>query len=294
MVPRASGPDSGRQVHGRRQVHSGRQARYSPPPLAGFFALLFGCAVSLGACDAPGPVEPAPRAGELTLATFNVYFPAAEDEATAAALGETNADVILLQEISPRWQHVIDRRYGGAYPFQLFAPAGGAGGLGVISRFPLRDLGLLAPVLRHPAWLIGVLTPAGDVTVLNVHLRASRRRGQNIVSGLLGLSSDHELEMRSFLSACSQPPDIIAGDFNDGPHAGAVAWLERRGFIDALERHHPGEPTWRVLGGLYSSTLDHILIGAGLSAADALVLHRGNSDHWPLVSRLRSVGSSPR
>jgi endonuclease/exonuclease/phosphatase (EEP) superfamily protein YafD len=70
--------------------------------------------------------------------------------------------------------------------------------------------------------------------------------------------------------------------------------LERRGFVDALERHHPGEPTWRALGGLYASTIDHILLGAGLSADEAWVLHRGNSDHWPLIVRVRSSGAPLR
>ena len=81
----------------------------------------------------------------------------------------------------------------------------------------------------------------------------------------------------------------MAGDFNDEPHEGGVAWLERRGFVDALERHHPGAPTFRALGGLYASTLDHILLDVGWSATDAWVLHRGRSDHWPLVARLRSA-----
>jgi endonuclease/exonuclease/phosphatase (EEP) superfamily protein YafD len=261
--------------------------------LAGLVATVVLAGRILAGCDTPGP-RARPTPAELTLATFNVYFPAADDAETVAAVGETQADVILLQEISPRWQSVLEQHYAGAYPYRLFAPGAGAGGLGVLSRFPLRDRGVLRPRLKHPAWLVAVSTPVGELNLLNVHLRASARPGQDPVSGLFGLSSDHALEMRGFMDACGVEPDVVAGDFNEAD-GGAVAWLEQRGFVDALRRHHAGEPTWRTLGGLLADTLDHVLSNRTLVAVDAWVLRRGSSDHWPLIVRLRRAGvSGPR
>lgn len=239
-------------------------------------------------CREPSGPSARPRSPlEFTLATFNVYFPAADDPETVAAVGETGADVVLMQEISPRWRDVLERRYAAVYPYRAFAPAGGAGGLGVLSRYPLRDRGVLKAPLKHPAGLIDVHTPAGDLSLLNVHLRASRRPGQNLIAGLFSLSSDHEIEIRAFLDAAPVQPDVIAGDFNEGPRGAAVTWLTRRGFVDALEQHHPAEPTFRTLAGVYASTLDHVLVGARLTVVDAWVLRRGNSDHWPLIVRVR-------
>ena len=241
----------------------------------------------VGCRETPGPSALPRSPRELTLATFNVYFPAADDAETVAAVGETGADVVLLQEISPRWREVLEHRYAETYPHRAFAPAGGAGGLGVLSRFPLRDDGVLKAPIKHPAWLLTVHTPAGALTLLNVHLRASRRPGQNLVAGLFSMSSDHEREIRAFVDAARVEPDVIAGDFNEGPRGGAVSWLIGRGFVDALERHHPGEATFRTMAGIYASTLDHVLVGPQLSIIDAWVLRRGNSDHWPLIVRLR-------
>jgi endonuclease/exonuclease/phosphatase (EEP) superfamily protein YafD len=252
------------------------------------------CSGVVGCSEAAGPVERPALPGELTLATFNVYFPAADDADTVATVGELGADVILLQEISPRWQVVLEQRYHESYPYRLFAPAGGAGGLGVLSRFPLRDEGFLKAPIKHPAWLVGVHTPLGDLHVLNVHLRASKRPGQNLLSGLFSRSSDHELEIRAFFAASRAPPDVVAGDFNEGPSGSAIKWLLGRGFVDALEQHRPGEPTFRTLGGLYATTLDHVLLGEGLSTVDAWVLRRGNSDHWPVVVRLRRANPGTR
>jgi endonuclease/exonuclease/phosphatase (EEP) superfamily protein YafD len=249
---------------------------------------------ALGCSEAvPSPERPV-SPGDFTLGTFNVYFPAADDVETAAAVGETAADVLLLQEISPRWREVLEQRYASIYPHRLYAPAGGAGGLAVLSRFPLRDEGLIAPAIKHPAWLVGVHTPAGDLEVLNVHLRASKRPGQNLLAGLFGMSSDHEREIRAFLAACRLDPEIIAGDFNEGPHGGAVEWLTQRGYVDVLETQHPGTPTFRALGGLYKATLDHVLLRGAVSAVDAKVLRRGQSDHWPLVIRARKLDSPTR
>lgn len=237
--------------------------------------------------ETPGPSARPRSPKEFTLATFNVYFPAADDPETLAAVGETGADVVLLQEISPRWREVLEQRYAGLYPYRAFAPAGGAGGLGVLSRFPLRDGGILKAPIKHPAWLLELNTPAGAVSILNVHLRASRRPGQNLIAGLFSMSSDHEREIRAFLDAAQLEPDVIAGDFNEGPRGGAVTWLAGRGFVDALEQHHPAEPTFRALAGMYASTLDHVLVGARLFVVDAWVMRRGNSDHWPLIVRVR-------
>ena len=233
--------------------------------------------------DPPAPV-PA-RDGHFTLATFNLYFPAWEDSSTVELLGLTAADVIFLQEVSHQWEDVLRRRYRDAYPQMLFAAAGAASGLGVISRFPLRDEGLLPAVWKHPAWLIGVQTPRGEIHVLNVHLRASRRPHQNLIAGLLGMGADHELEIRRFVEACRVPPTLVVGDFNEGQKGAAVEWLERQGFVDGLGRYRPGEPTARALGGLYESTLDHILFHSSLPALDAWVLRGGRSDHWPVLAR---------
>jgi endonuclease/exonuclease/phosphatase (EEP) superfamily protein YafD len=254
----------------------------------GVFALLAALGASgCGRALRHDPHQPAPGqgGGRFTLATFNLYFPAWGDPSTVELIGLTGADVIFLQEVSHEWEGVLRRRYHDAYPQMLFAAAGAASGLGVISRFPLQDEGLLPSVWKHPAWLISVQTPGAEVRVLNVHLRASRRPHQNLIAGLLGMGADHELEIRRFVEACRVEPNLVVGDFNEGQAGAAVQWLERRGFVDALGLHRPGEPTARALGGLYESTLDHILFQPPLPALDAWVLRGGNSDHWPVLAR---------
>jgi endonuclease/exonuclease/phosphatase (EEP) superfamily protein YafD len=237
-------------------------------------------------CATPPPFETRSREPvRLTIATYNVHFPAWEDASTVETIGATGADVVFLQEVSPQWQAVLEARYREWYPHQLFAAAPAAGGLGVLSRLPLRDEGFLPAVYRHPAWLVAVQTPLGELSVLNVHLRASRRTAQNLLSGLWTQSDDHEEEIRRFVLACGVWPALVLGDFNEGPRGSAIRWLAQHGYVDTLERHDPGAATFSALAGLYRATLDHILAQGHLHAIDARVLYAGNSDHFPVVAR---------
>ena len=249
---------------------------------------LFGCGSALREAR-----EPHAGARVLTVATFNLYFPASGDAETLETVGKTGADVIFLQEVSPAWEGVLRQRYGSAYPHMLFAPAGGAGGLGVLSRFALSQDGLLPAQMKHPAWLVRVHTPGAEVRVLNVHLRASRRRGQGLLPGLFSMGSDHRREIAAFVAACGGPPTLVVGDFNEGPEGPAIDWLERRGFVNALPRHDPGQPTFRAIAGLVRLPLDHILFDGSLEAIDSWVLRSGNSDHWPVLARFE-LPSAPR
>jgi endonuclease/exonuclease/phosphatase (EEP) superfamily protein YafD len=250
------------------------------------WALRLGLGFSLG-CSSPErpPRAPGPSASQFSLASFNLYFPAADDAETLETVGETGADVIFVQEVSPRWEAVLRQRYAQAYPYMLFAAKGGASGLGVLSRVPVDSAGWLPAVFKHPAWLIRVHFPAANLLVLNVHLRASTRPGQGLLPGLFSMSADHAVEIRSFLDQCPSEPSLVVGDFNEGPGGAAVEWLKTQRFVDSLQRYRPGEPTFRALAGLFRSALDHVLFRGCVDALDARVLRSGNSDHWPLLTR---------
>jgi endonuclease/exonuclease/phosphatase family metal-dependent hydrolase len=250
--------------------------------------------LAFASCSAPSNPPRPPREGtqQLTVASFNLHFPVAGDPETTEAVGNASSDVVFLQEVSPHWEAALRQRYAGVYPHALFAPAGGASGLGVLSRFPLEERGVMPPVASHPAWLVRVVTPRADLYVLNVHLRAAQRPGQNILSGILSIASDHETEIRTFFENSHAPPDVVVGDFNEGPGGPAITWLEQRGFVDALDRYRPFQPTWRALG-VFRATYDHILTRGPASALDAWVLCEGRSDHWPIAARLE-IDSAPR
>jgi endonuclease/exonuclease/phosphatase (EEP) superfamily protein YafD len=56
------------------------------------------------------------RVSSFSLMTFNVEHDNAYMGATVAAIEATNADVVVLQEITKRWQNAVDAALGDLYP----------------------------------------------------------------------------------------------------------------------------------------------------------------------------------
>ena len=104
--------------------------------------LLFLVAPLLGGCpERPlAPRGPSAGATHFTIQTFNVEISDDADPETIAAVGSSDADVLCLQEVTPRWQATLLERY----PYAAWHVERGqsTSGLGVLSRFPVTDLGI--------------------------------------------------------------------------------------------------------------------------------------------------------
>jgi endonuclease/exonuclease/phosphatase family metal-dependent hydrolase len=253
--------------------------------------------LGLAACG-PKPLEPrdpTPGVAHFRFVTYNVHFPAARDPSIIAAIRATNGDVVCLQETNPAWTEALSAELPDDYPYMVFQPLEGADGLGILSRFPLVDYGLL-PRLEgwHPAWHVTVETPAGPVEVLNLHLRAMFDRSGNPIKSLLSTGSDHVNEVETFSASLdSTLPRVELGDFNEGVNGHSVAYLEGRGFQNALPLYHPGQPTWigASVGDQLEMTVDHVLFDAHFESLNAFVIDSGDSDHLPVVAHLEATDS---
>lgn len=262
-------------------------------------------ACGLWGCGEP-PLEPrgpTPGVAHFKIATYNVEFRSHDDPGTVEAIGASDADIVCLQEISARWETVLRERYAAEYPHMLFWPDGGTSGLGVLSRRQLVDGEVHLPQNDwHPAWTVLAETPAGWISVLNVHLRSLSAGTGGIVSDYADWGADHRFEIESFLSASEkvmvmpeQLPRIVLGDFNEGPDGDALRYLESLGFRNALPLFRPGQFTWRhpSLGSQFNQTLDHVLFDSFMEPLNAYTLNRGKSDHLPVVVHLEAAGPWP-
>ena len=238
------------------------------------------------------PRDPSPGATHFTIQTFNVEFTDWDDPATVAAVGHSSADVLCLQEVTPSWQATLTARYGEQYPYSAYHVLGerSTGGLAVLSRFPIEDLGIApAPNGWHPAWHLQVVTPAGPLQLLQVHLRSPLTGQNSALESYLRVEEDHRLEIELFFEPLrSNLPTIVLGDFNEDVDGAAVRFLELRGFVNALPLFHPGQGTWRYrsIANQLDRALDHIFYGPGLTPLNAWVHRSGNSDHLPVIAHL--------
>jgi endonuclease/exonuclease/phosphatase (EEP) superfamily protein YafD len=246
--------------------------------------------VLLAACsETPAPSPPVARGEAITVMTYNVNFGLAGDPEGVYAIREIDADVVLLQETTEAWERAIRDELGAAYPHMSFRHCCRAGGLAVLSKFPVRDGDYLpAPTGWFPAWRLVVDSRIGPLQVLNLHLHPMVSERGSWVSGYFTTGDDRVKELDAFLPALDPAlPTIVAGDLNETPDGAALERLARAGFRGA--QRDASRRTWRwgtSLGDL-SMQLDHILHDGRLEVVSVDVVERGRSDHFPVVARVQ-------
>lgn len=248
-------------------------------------------ALSAASCTAPEPQvprAPTPGAVHFTVMTYNIHRDRVDDASTVDAVGASDVDVVCLQEVTSAWAAALEKRYAGQYAYRLYAPKENAGGLAVLSHFPLEDQGVIpVPGDLHPGWVVGVDTPGGKVQLVAVHLRSLFNGTRDWVSNYFATGKDHVFEARLFMDrALPSIPTIVAGDFNESPEGDAVRLLEGRGFANVLPLFRPGQFTWQGKSIGLDMTIDHVMVDRSFDALNGWVERRGRSDHLPVIAHV--------
>jgi len=234
----------------------------------------------------------------LKVMTYNVNFGIPGDAETIRVIRESGADVVFLQETNRAWQEELEATTAELYGHRAFHHWGGAGGLGVLSRLPIEDGGLIHPEGDgwFPGWRLIVTTSFGRVQVLSVHLHPPVSEGGSFVAGYFTTSSVRKGEMERFLSRLDPAlPTLIVGDFNEADGQ-AIRFLAARGFKSALPEFKPNADTWHWPTSVmtFRDRLDHIVYDPRLVPLAADVIYQGRSDHFPVISVLAPTRPPPR
>ncbi|SFI43838.1 endonuclease/exonuclease/phosphatase family protein [Jannaschia pohangensis] len=145
----------------------------------------------------------------------------------------------------------------------------GTASTAVVSRLPVVARGCLD---RAQAWM-RVRTPAGDVTVLAVHLAwpwPARGGAQH-----------RQIASLSRMIAALPQPVIVAGDFNQVSWSVAVARVAAASQTTVL----PGLRPSYWIGGLLPLPIDHVLLPEGWTGSATLAGRHG-SDHAAIAARI--------
>ncbi|MGH1344896.1 MAG: endonuclease/exonuclease/phosphatase family protein [Nannocystales bacterium] len=235
------------------------------------------------------PLVVAPAAApRVRVMTFNVNFGVADAMANLEAIESLDADVVLLQETTAESEDRFRDALSDRYPNILWQDCCNAGGLGVLSKYPIAWDEYLQPDAGwFPGWLVAVQTPIGEVQFLYVHLRPPVSDSGSWVTGHFSTRKIRAQEIEGFWTAVdTDVPVIVAGDFNEGADGRAVQFLADKGMRSALVQVNPKADTWHwpLKVGELSSMLDHIVYDARLSLLRADVHELGRSDHYPVVA----------
>jgi endonuclease/exonuclease/phosphatase family metal-dependent hydrolase len=234
-----------------------------------------------------------PDALEFSVLDYNVNYGLAGDPEGLAAIVDAETDVVLLQETTPEWEDALraSESIHAAWPHLHFHHCCGAGGLAILSRWPIVELEILDPPDNPDSWFPAaravIATPAGNLELLDVHLRPPvKTEDQGWIGALSSTPAVRKAEIEHYLPSLDpELPTIIAGDFNEGDGGAALDVLAERGFVDVLAQLRVRGHTWRW-GGL-RARLDHVVADERLEPVRGEILDAGRSDHLPLRVVLR-------
>jgi len=234
-----------------------------------------------------------PGAPAWRVLSFNLNYGVGHEPVNVAAVADADADLVLLQETTDASERAFREALGDAYPHMRFRQCCNAGGLGVLSKHPIREEDYFEPTVGwFPAWRVVVESPLGPVQVLDVHLRPPMSDGGSWAAGYFTTRSVRREEIEDFWALLDPDlPTVVAGDFNENAKGKAVEFLEAQGLVSALATLHPRAKTWHwpTRVGEIHGMLDHVMFG-DLSLFDAQVLERGSSDHYPVLAVLGPKG----
>jgi exonuclease III len=248
--------------------------------------------VFLAGCTQHRQPDFAPDKPHLKVVTYNVNWGFSQPQMVVDFLAEADADIVCLQETHSQWEAVLKMRLAERYPYRIFKNSQGAGGIAIMSKYPLHDTIVIEPSEGwFPSLLTKVQTPLGEIQILNVHLRPPLADdGSVTISGAYNAPEIHSKEMRDFIKKTDpNRPIIITGDFNENEKDKAIRWLISRGFTDTLSSFDTYTKTWvwKTSAGIsIKARYDHIVINKYLACTGATVSPVRASDHMPVVAVL--------
>jgi endonuclease/exonuclease/phosphatase family metal-dependent hydrolase len=226
----------------------------------------------------------------LRVFSGNLMNGAADPEAFADLVRRSDADVVVVQELSPEQAHALGR----VFPHGRLEPARDFTGMGIAVRHPAEFDRV--PLACRDAW-IARLDPAhwpaltGALEIVNVHI-ASPAMGPHEWSRFQ-LRRTQARGLLEYLDRTPGQTRAVLGDFNATPAWPLYRMLARRledlALTHARNRDAKPARTWaRWVGGPPLLRIDHCF-GSGLRVDDFQVVAISGSDHSGLVVDL-SVG----
>lgn len=213
----------------------------------------------------------------LTVVVCNLYSGNPEAELAAQRLLSYDADVVVLLEVSPEWMPHL-KQLSDVYPHGKFIPRDDNFGIGLLSRFPLREItqknfgstslpSLIAELEDWPLTIVAThpLPPMG--------MTYSDRRNRQLMD---------------IASYCRESPRemIVAGDLNITPWSIHFGQLLRQGNLRDSSAGLGIQPSWPAWTGLPLLPIDHVLVSDRITVANRYIGETIGSDHHPVIVKL--------
>lgn len=230
------------------------------------------------AADAAGLPARAPEfaAGTkrtLKIISFNTWDKAANDAEIEAFLRAEHADVVILAEVGPPKQAMLER-LTTQYGWQVQCAATWDCALALLSRLPIEASGSKDASRQSPALVWARIGgEAGGLTVIGVHVHRPTRNAQRHLGQIRGLAE---------LTRAVRGQIIVAGDFNAPAWSHSVSWFLQAAQLKPMTRLLPTWPSWPV--ALPQFALDHVFVSRDVVFESVRTGPASGSDHLPVIA----------
>lgn len=251
----------------------------------------------------PNAPAGSPNAPTLTVMTYNCLASNRHPEDVIATIEKSQADVVVLQELSRTMATFIGQRLADTYPFRWLDGAG-VSGMGVISRYPLQPLEPITTGywVGQPQYFT-IAFGGQTITILNFHAISpggvnptrlasnitAREQTAQVIRQLASQSPGPFLALGDLnASENSRTYRIIRTVLNDGWRA--AGWGLGHTFPNSRPTYNqqtllPGLP---IPAGLVR--IDYVFYSTHWQAISAQLLDDGQrSDHRPVVVNLALI-----
>lgn len=186
------------------------------------------------------PVAQATAAPPLSVMTFNIWGLSLNPETARVILASGAPDLVALQELSPGMAGMVLKETGQVYPYHLFRPDRWNKGMGILSRYPLKELD--SSHLRDEQWQVQIVEvdlPGRTITVYNCHPHNDvawrhLKQGSSLARGIQLTYEGRRALIERLLQDISHrsTPILVLGDFNSSAQNDVYTMLANR-FTDA-------------------------------------------------------------
>jgi endonuclease/exonuclease/phosphatase (EEP) superfamily protein YafD len=242
-----------------------------------------------GAHRGAGP-QPAPvGTANLQLLSANLMAGNTEIDTLAAALRDSGADVLCLQEVTP--EHLARLTAAGlstAYPYSVTDPLPYFHGSAIFSKRPLTDARAF-DVHGSPMMTATITVGGQPVRVIDVHAVAPLS-GTNLTRWRAQLA-----DLAAMVPAPGAAPTVLIGDFNATADHRSLAGLREAGWRDAFDEAGDGFGFTYPAGAgpvVPLLRLDHAMVSEPFTVLDVRTRANPGSDHRMLAVDLALPAAS--
>jgi endonuclease/exonuclease/phosphatase (EEP) superfamily protein YafD len=232
---------------------------------------------------------------ELTLMTYNLFFKNRNPDVILNQIKETNPDILVVQELTPQWVHLLSKSLEHTYPYKTIYANKGTHGMGVYSKYKLSSDTLLLHESKKPfAQIVNVRVLNKKIQLINTHTAspaAAVEHPENFLSLFSSNYSQREKQFTQIEDAAennSNAISILIGDLNTTSYEPLYRNL-RNNWIDVF--NEVGEGSNKTFPNTSRSkpflTLDYIFIKGAITPVSAHVLNSSSSDHLALVGKIK-------